>query len=321
MKVSSFLIAILWLQSALGIVGGVPVPKDSDIMKSTAAILGMYKGKLTVYCTAIPIHERVVLTAAHCLDSISVTELFIAQGENPFIEDKIPVKAVKYHTPNYDMDYSTDIAVMLLERPIANFSNVSIGSADQVSPYSSFIQAGYGHQSHKPSTSEYPFFGKLLMLTSGKLGGLENTYVEIRGTKSETTMRGDSGGPLFVKDADGTLSVVGVTSQGGSSFTIYARPDRYLNWISCSIKNEFQLEFPILVEQVPCDNNPLIDVKNLTEHNRKMCRAYKTGWDLLTEYTSCWPVTKESCENYSEEVGGELFWDENKNSCEVKTVD
>lgn len=308
--------------ASVNIVGGQDVLENSLIMKSTVGLITERKGKLTVFCTGTVIHSSVVLSAAHCVDELVHPVLYVANGKDPIKNsNKYKIKALKYFKPFFGyeaMDKVEDIAILITDRPMVDYSSVPIGDPAYLSS-NIYIQSGYGFRSWEPTSYEYPELGILQSLSTGTFSSLEKHIITINTDSSSGVMGGDSGGPLFVENG-GQLILNGVLSQGGPSgegqHAVYAHPYFFSEWLKCSFA-DFSIS-DNLKDQFPCDTKSLINMTDLPEYNRKQCQQFKEGWDLVPVNGSCWPWTEKSCNELAAETSGDVYWDADKKSCEVR---
>jgi trypsin len=206
-----------------------------------------------------------VLTAAHCVDSVSVDELRVY----PALYDKSMILSRNYHTanqliihPEYDrIAIANDIALIELTRPSNVITNltmkVSNASLDHV-----YTLAGYGKTQQGGASSSIPLYAlfKTIQFTECLESYNDRAYLQqilkrsnwicTRASFTSSTCQGDSGSPLF-RISNNTVDVIGLVSwQLGCATqysTVYTDIDKYMPWI-CSYVN--LCESPVYAYQV-----------------------------------------------------------------------
>jgi hypothetical protein len=191
-------------------------------------------------CSGTLIHSRVFLTAGHCTDFL---EYLMATGRLTIEGVKVsfdpdnaldpktmrPVKEVITH-PDYTWAYSDlhDVGVLILKRPVKRLPLATLpeegfldrllaeGRLRQGSDGAKFTLVGYG------STLEWP--PPDIIFPDGKRRVAESEYQTLlkawlrmsqnQATDDGGTCYGDSGGPAFWTEPDGTEILVGITSWG-----------------------------------------------------------------------------------------------------------
>lgn len=225
------------------IVGGQRVyPNDIDAMTTAMIISTDRTTKESYVCTATPISQRALITAAHCLENadkvIAVfhTDMSCSSGFR-FNQDTIHAVRFRYH-PNYNSrvmsNTNPDIGLVHLAADIKPGYPIYRINAQPEILNSSLWLYGYGVTGTKNSDSailrkvilsaeEYIFEGLSIIIPENGLRGI---------------CLGDSGGPGFVKKDD-TLEIASVNSFGygprdnvcgGRSNLILVYP--FASWIS-----------------------------------------------------------------------------------------
>lgn len=227
-----------------------------------------------VMCSAVLISPRVALTAAHCVALIEAdaadegwqldwwlsfaTDVRGVEGPDPQLPPlTITVEATAVHPgfaadgpPRSDqLDAANDIAVLLLAEPapvaavpLAEPQHQLIGDLDEPAPV---LVAGYGW------TTDDPDAGQIGLRAAGPSLLFEVGAYELRvGRRLEADAPvpmglaekcgGDSGGPTFLRTADG-WRVLGLTSRGHASDPgcaiagIDTRADVFAPWIEAVV--------------------------------------------------------------------------------------
>jgi secreted trypsin-like serine protease len=205
------------------IINGTLAPDGGAIEQSTVA-LASSNGQ--VFCTGTLIHQRFVVSAAHCLANYGGT-VYIGFGRSRS-EFKY-VRAADYavnpgYTGSFNKSVPADISVIELSQSApAGYTPVSI--------YKGSLPRG--------STLTLAGFGQTQAGGNGRLyytsvGVSSQTNNEITVYENDTgSCYGDSGGPAYVSSG-GRLQVIGATSRGQSGCrgsSIYTNVAYHLNWL------------------------------------------------------------------------------------------
>lgn len=167
------------------------------------------------FCTGTVVAPRVVVTAAHCLEGVtSPNQIGFALGPNAFRPQKVILVSAATVHPQYDArNIRNDIAVLRLASD-AGVTPVPIATKAPVVGQS-LVFVGYGMSNGRTGAG----FGTKRQVTMkiAQLGATQFAYAEA----NKNTCGGDSGGPAFATDANGALSVAGVTSYGDATCVQY----------------------------------------------------------------------------------------------------
>lgn len=230
-------------------------------------------------CTASLIAKRVLLTAAHCVPANNlVTYAVFTTDINTFMEtlatdiSKLDEMGVMVDRAEINTDYNStardpleaaagDVAVVFLKADApAEFKVAKLPTADLELQGKAVTLAGFGVQSAirnsarvNPQTGELGI-GRLPESKSGELRQVDDlnvlfanpdktAFLVTGGTEVKGACSGDSGGPAYLKQANGSMVLVGVASNimadpfencnRGLSF--YAGVPKKLDWIKTQL--------------------------------------------------------------------------------------
>ncbi len=265
-------------EDSSNIVGGQVMPasfqKQNGIVALAITSSGLMGGNLSI-CSGTLIDKRIVLTAAHCIQSergsriTNIDVYFI-----PDIQQSLSSGSLKFSIPadkkvqnpaflkgtndqNVNSTAWNDVALIRLktDAPVGfNIAKIARLNSLRLTEKDSVILAGFGIATPIVSRSQInPKTGLEEVVavpekssSAGILRKIENIPVlaamndkELIFDQSNSTgaCHGDSGGPAFFKQADGSLVQVGITSRGTNRLgncneqAIYTSVAAQGNWI------------------------------------------------------------------------------------------
>ncbi len=219
------------------VVGGQPVPDGR--YKFVAAIRDITRGN-TVYqqqfCGGTLIDRNSVLTAAHCLESVTAPQLRVSVGitnlREPGQGQSRSVTAIARH-PRYTtsaLSFRYDAAVLTLKRPVKNIRAAKIPESTSngfEDAGDEATVAGWGNTEKQESGGQQPDNHPARMqeaqvpivsdATAQDAYGADDydpPLMLAAGREGKDTCQGDSGGPIFVEKQSGRISQIGITSFG-----------------------------------------------------------------------------------------------------------
>lgn len=237
------------------IVSGELVEENDPIYRSTVSI--DYNGGPV--CTGFVFDKRTIVTAAHCLAGgpvrLSYTVTFGSKNRKLISSVDVPAKQVLAHAswdrgdlgrknidpmPNYQKGdigiivLSSDVPEWVRPLPVKEIGDVVVGN--------DLILAGFGETRDSPEKGVAAEFKGFLRKTKVKLAGINDAGRELiwespADNSRASSCHGDSGGPMFYVEKDGSLTVIGVTSRSYSSDMdcqtkgIYTDARKYTDWI------------------------------------------------------------------------------------------
>ncbi|WP_041575054.1 S1 family peptidase [Pseudobdellovibrio exovorus] len=202
---------------AAGLIGGQVVQKaDPD---SNFAVLIISGGHI---CTASPIRDNVLLTAAHCFDKDKLSDTVAVFYPSLSCEsgyDKrqhsVPALSVAIHD-----DFKSDVQIDKTEGDMAlvflsskipdNYPIYKVGQPSNIAAGSDLVLYGYGRTNSNGGGSG--ILRKIHVGSDNYVVSELNKRVVINQSQGSGICNGDSGGASLVTNRDGEMQILGISS-------------------------------------------------------------------------------------------------------------
>lgn len=175
-------------------------------------------------CSAVLIHPRVLLTSAHCLPADSTTKVSVLEGANAraptasYLSVRTGRNELYFSTQNESLRTGFDFGVVILAEDVpgadlktgaklARLASVNRRSDMETAHRYGVVVVGYGGQNtiHRDGTTGIQRWTTIPLAES-----IENAFTTT-GSKGAIS-HGDSGGPAFILDRDGSRRLIGIAS-------------------------------------------------------------------------------------------------------------
>ncbi len=246
-----------------GIINGESVADGDEVAPGTVNLYFSFPNSTTLrnFCTGTIISKTVILTAAHCFIApseslkISVDEfkkhVLIGFGTNVVASaDDTSVVLIPLGDVTVNADYKTsdlqeagkgsplyDMSVIKLSKEIPPQAKIIplLEDATQLVEGTSLTLVGFGLTQAGKTAVTATHLNKTTVKIAATINPTQFVYIT---EDRHSACSGDSGGPAYIRDADGKLFVAGVTSWGDETcekFGVYTSVPAMLDWIKAQM--------------------------------------------------------------------------------------
>lgn len=231
------------------IINGQTADKESDIVKSTVALVLVEADRTKSFCTGTLVSKDIIVTAAHCVEPMtSGYQVQVSFGNETFSsKNEGELREIdRFYT--YDMvnpimgnpdavrtiNDLRDVAVIKLLTTAPKWATpiAILGSEASLNVGQQVTVAGFGRMEEDKAA-----MAKYLQVTQLDIRGVGSKRIELDQTKGTGACWGDSGGPALIRTTSNDLVVIGALSgatygdQNCHSGTVYTSLAGYKEFI------------------------------------------------------------------------------------------
>jgi MYXO-CTERM domain-containing protein len=229
-------------------------PAATGEWPATGALLSNALGRPDLECTGTLIAPSVVLTAAHCVDSVATSAgippfTFARYAYSPPADQILSATAAVAHPMWHGdvplhLDQANDLGLLFLAQPVTDIAPAVLprpADAAAIATDLEVVLVGYGYNDGAYEEAGVPGY-EYKMVGTSRLVATAAWEVQVAGPDPTTAgaCTGDSGGPAYAMLGDATPRIAGTVSRGlavedCSKGGIYTRVDPYVGWIESQV--------------------------------------------------------------------------------------